>query len=111
MRVLSLAACLVLLGSGSLGCATPYDPRALEAREDGIREAHGRALQADDPWQREMWAREYSRRVTELEQYHEWVQAERGSRAEHWRQLSFTLQQAGLVVLEEVLWRKANDFP
>ena len=111
MRVLSLATCLVLLGSGSLGCATPYDPRALEAREDGIRQAHDRAVRAHDPWEREMWASEYARRVTELERYHDWVQAERGARAELGRQLSFTMQQAGLVVLEEVLWRKANDFP
>ncbi len=111
MRVLSLAACLVLLGSGSLGCATSNDARALEAREDGIRQAHDRALRAGDPWERELWEREYDRRVSELERYHEWVQAERSSRAEHWRQLSFTLQQAGIVVLEEVLWRKANELP
>ena len=111
MRVLSLAACLVLLGSGPSGA-----PRqALRARskraEDGIRQAHERALRAGDPWERELWEREYERRVSELERYHEWAQAERSSRAEHWRQLSFTLQEAGLVVLEEVLWRKANDFP
>ncbi len=110
MRVLSLAACLFLLGSGSLGCATAY-PGAFEVREDGIREAHSHALHSDGAWERELWAREYARRVTELERYHEWVQTERSARAEHWRQLSFTLQQASLVVLEEVLWRKANHLP
>ncbi len=111
MRVLSLAAWLVLIGSGSLGCATPYDPRALEAREASILQAHDRALRADDAWERELWAAEYTRRVKELERYHEWMQAERGARADHWRQLSLSLQQAGLVVLQEAVWRNGNGYP
>ena len=110
-RVRIVAACLSVLALGSSGCAGVSQnevDRKVEVYDAGIQQALHNALDAETSWERRLWAAEYQRRSNELEIYLESIHSRRAARAEQWRQLSLTAQEAGLAVLEQTLWKTAS---
>jgi hypothetical protein len=106
-RGLIVAVCLSALALGSSGCASVSQrqvDRDIAVYDTGIQEALHNALYAETAWERELWSAEYGRRARKLDRYLDAAQAERAARAEHWRQVSLTAQEAGLAVLELALW-------
>jgi hypothetical protein len=108
-RTLSGAACLALLATTAVGCARPpsgaYAPGAEELH---VERAFLNALQAEDPWQRELWQIEYERRALAYDKRLEIEQRRRQARAESWQQLMTTARELGAAYLEYRLYRASD---
>ncbi len=110
-RALIVAACLGVLTLGASGC-TSVTPRSVDRNvtvlDSGIQLALRNALRAETDWERNLWLVEYERRSHVLESYLDAVRTERSARADHWRQLSQTAQQAGFELLQQAIWRDGS---